>query len=592
MAAENQFRLRITAVDKASALIKKIGQQAGGIGSKLNLGNKLQSSIAAASSLKLGKLADQAAGFGTAMSKVVTPMNLVASAATVGGLAKAASTWAGLGGDVLTTSRALGVSARDLQTLRGAAELSGVSADKLDASLGSLGTTLNDAANGRNGNALAMLSKLGISIHRTKDGAIDTVQAFKDLSAVMATTKMPIQTRQLIAGTFGVDGAMSLLLKGQKGIDASQKRAAALSRPQSDQELSEAASVLQSRREADLAGKGATNWLGGKLGGLYQGANDLAASALSQSPGATLAGAAAAGMAGKMLAGKAISSLASSMLSPAFESVGKAASQASVASSSASVARSAMGWGARIGGGLGMLLHSDDLNAGENEWVAARHREMQAKQSAPSPGGASGKAGAEDSAALFARLEKQHGLPPGLLDRIWLMESGRGKNMRSPAGALGHFQFMPQTARQYGLKNPFDLGESAESAARMYRDLLQWSGGDVRKALAGYNWGMGNVNRYGMDRLPRETQGYLAKYERLSGGSAPAVPASVGGGLGDDGSPMIALLTDIRDGMKNLGQIKVNASVKLEGTPPGMQASTRVDTGRVYFPMPQALSPT
>lgn len=122
----------------------------------------------------------------------------------------------------------------------------------------------------------------------------------------------------------------------------------------------------------------------------------------------------------------------------------------------------------------------------------------------------------------FARLERQRNLPSGLLDSVWNAESGRGRNMTSPAGAEGHFQFMPATAREYGLANPYDLDQSAEAAARKYADLLRMYAGDVSKAIAGYNWGQGNLNkdiaRWGDDWLahaPKETQQYVA---RVTGG--------------------------------------------------------------------------
>lgn len=111
---------------------------------------------------------------------------------------------------------------------------------------------------------------------------------------------------------------------------------------------------------------------------------------------------------------------------------------------------------------------------------------------------------------LFAKLEQTHGLPSGLLDAVWSKESARGKQMRSPAGAMGHFQFMPATAKEYGLTNPDDLGQSAAAAAKMYGGLLKKYGGDLNKALAAYNWGQGNVDRMGMDKAPRETRDYVA----------------------------------------------------------------------------------
>jgi len=108
-------------------------------------------------------------------------------------------------------------------------------------------------------------------------------------------------------------------------------------------------------------------------------------------------------------------------------------------------------------------------------------------------------------------LEKKYQLPPGLLDSVWNVESARGKNMVSSAGAKGHFQFMDATAKQYGVGNPFNFDQSAEGAARMYRDLLDANGGDLDRALAAYNWGQGNLSRKGLDAAPGETVDYIRK---------------------------------------------------------------------------------
>lgn len=120
-----------------------------------------------------------------------------------------------------------------------------------------------------------------------------------------------------------------------------------------------------------------------------------------------------------------------------------------------------------------------------------------------------GPARSQGASAMFGRLEKQYGLPPGLLDSVWATESGRGTRMLSPAGAMGHFQFMPATAKQYGLKDPNNLAESADAAARMYRDLLKQNGGNLPMALAAYNWGQGNLQQQGFGRAPAETRDYI-----------------------------------------------------------------------------------
>lgn len=111
---------------------------------------------------------------------------------------------------------------------------------------------------------------------------------------------------------------------------------------------------------------------------------------------------------------------------------------------------------------------------------------------------------------LFTALEEQYRLPAGLLDSVWSAESSRGKNMLSPKGAQGHFGFMPETAAQYGVTDPNDLPQAARGAALMYRDMIDQTG-DLDSALAAYNWGIGNLQRKGIDRAPDETRGYIQK---------------------------------------------------------------------------------
>lgn len=125
-----------------------------------------------------------------------------------------------------------------------------------------------------------------------------------------------------------------------------------------------------------------------------------------------------------------------------------------------------------------------------------------------------------DPNSLFGQLEKRYGLPAGLLDTVWNVESGRGKNLRSKKGAKGHFQFMDPTAKEYGLQNPDDLNESANAAARYYADLLKKYSGDLSKAAAAYNWGQGRVDTLGMGRAPFDTRDYVAKINKGVNGQA------------------------------------------------------------------------
>ncbi|HGY5200042.1 TPA: transglycosylase SLT domain-containing protein [Raoultella ornithinolytica] len=127
--------------------------------------------------------------------------------------------------------------------------------------------------------------------------------------------------------------------------------------------------------------------------------------------------------------------------------------------------------------------------------------------------GAKGKAFLQAMAGEFGVLEGKYGLPAGLLSSVAATESGGDPFAESKAGAKGLFQFMPGTAKDMGLKgrDVFDPHKSADAAGRYLRFLLDATGGDLEKTLASYNWGLGNVQKKGMDNLPSETRNYVPK---------------------------------------------------------------------------------
>jgi membrane-bound lytic murein transglycosylase D len=115
---------------------------------------------------------------------------------------------------------------------------------------------------------------------------------------------------------------------------------------------------------------------------------------------------------------------------------------------------------------------------------------------------------------------------------VWLaeVESGFDARARSPAGALGMFQLMPATAKQFGVSLwPRDQRRQPEIAARaaaqQLRELYRQFG-DWRLAVAAYNCGAGTVQKaltrhraksYEQiaRRLPAETQMYVPKVEAI-----------------------------------------------------------------------------
>lgn len=103
-----------------------------------------------------------------------------------------------------------------------------------------------------------------------------------------------------------------------------------------------------------------------------------------------------------------------------------------------------------------------------------------------------------------------------LLNALRLVESNGNPNAVSPAGARGAYQFMPATAKQFGI-DPMDEGQSRE-AARKYLTQLVGQFGSVDKALQAYNWGPGNMRAFEQtgfgakgQPMPAETQAYAPK---------------------------------------------------------------------------------
>lgn len=103
-------------------------------------------------------------------------------------------------------------------------------------------------------------------------------------------------------------------------------------------------------------------------------------------------------------------------------------------------------------------------------------------------------------------------LEPALLHAVISAESGYNALARSPKGARGLMQLMPDTARRYGVNNPLDPQQNIYGGAAYLRYLLTLFGNNVKLALAAYNAGEARVMEYG-NRIPpfRETAQYVPK---------------------------------------------------------------------------------
>jgi soluble lytic murein transglycosylase-like protein len=114
------------------------------------------------------------------------------------------------------------------------------------------------------------------------------------------------------------------------------------------------------------------------------------------------------------------------------------------------------------------------------------------------------------------------GLPPALIHAVVSTESNYDSRAVSRKGAMGLMQLMPQTALNYGVKDPFDPQQNLRAGAIHLRELLD-DFGRLPLALAAYNAGAGAVRRYRNSVPPYpETQDYVRKVlQRYASGGLP-----------------------------------------------------------------------
>jgi len=131
-------------------------------------------------------------------------------------------------------------------------------------------------------------------------------------------------------------------------------------------------------------------------------------------------------------------------------------------------------------------------------------------------------------APLIAKVAQEFQLDPSLLHAIVTVESGYNPQAKSPAGAIGLMQLIPETAERFGVKNITDPLENLRGGARYLRFLLTMFKNNLELVLAAYNAGEGAVQQAG-NKIPNyaETKAYvpsvLTQYQHFNNSANASV---------------------------------------------------------------------
>lgn len=112
---------------------------------------------------------------------------------------------------------------------------------------------------------------------------------------------------------------------------------------------------------------------------------------------------------------------------------------------------------------------------------------------------------------FIKNVAAKYGVEAPLIHSIILAESNYNEFAISSKGAVGLMQLMPETARDYGVKNLYNPTENIEGGVRYLKHLMDYYNRDLELSLAAYNAGPEAVAKYGGVPPYPETKRYIQK---------------------------------------------------------------------------------
>lgn len=113
--------------------------------------------------------------------------------------------------------------------------------------------------------------------------------------------------------------------------------------------------------------------------------------------------------------------------------------------------------------------------------------------------------------SIIVNAAQKYQLDSALIKAVVFIESSFNPYARSSVGAQGLMQLMPATAKRFNVKNSFDAHQNIHGGTQYLSWLLKKFNGNLTYALAAYNAGEGNVQKYGGVPPFKETQLYVVK---------------------------------------------------------------------------------